>query len=90
MNFGNVFFSPNFDVPQPREIGKFSDTKPGSVSSGSITVLDDKTVFIEKFSFDGLASGKNCKIKVNTYFDRSIINNAYFLKFLEFNSLNTL
>jgi len=56
MSFGHVFFAPDYDVPRPRVIGQFQNS--AGVSSGPITVLDDKTVFIQQFTFDGNFSSK--------------------------------
>ncbi|KAG5673657.1 hypothetical protein PVAND_003685 [Polypedilum vanderplanki] len=51
--FGDVYIPENFDPPSSQRAGSFSKISH-NVSSGSIEILDSKTIRIPNFSYDGL------------------------------------
>jgi hypothetical protein len=51
--FGDVYIPEEFDPPSPQRAGSFSKISH-NVSSGSIEILDSKTIRIPNFSYDGL------------------------------------
>ncbi|XP_067928652.1 protein Skeletor, isoforms B/C-like [Watersipora subatra] len=50
--FGGFDIPEGFDYPQPQMIGQFSQLAH-QVSSGQVTILDEKTIKIEQFTYDG-------------------------------------
>ena len=55
--FGGFDIPAGFVAPKPQKIGKFSELAHG-VSSGEVTVLDDRTIRIEGLNYDGQGPGK--------------------------------
>lgn len=55
-DFGDIYIPEEFEPPRPQRGGSFSK-KSNGVSSGTIEILDSKTVKIPDFSYDG--NGKN-------------------------------
>lgn len=51
--FGDVYIPEEFDPPSPQRVGSFSKISH-NVTSGSVEVLDSKTIKIPNFSYDGL------------------------------------
>lgn len=51
-DFGDILIPENFEPPQPQTGGSFWK-KSHNISSGSIEILDSKTIKIPDFTYDG-------------------------------------
>lgn len=51
-NYGDIFFPEGFEPPSPRRISELSRRGAG-VRSGTVVILDSKTIRIPDFNFDG-------------------------------------
>lgn len=56
--FGDVYIPEEFDPPSTQRVGSFSKISH-NVTSGSIEIIDSKTVRIPSFSYDGLGKRVN-------------------------------
>ena len=52
VNFGDVFISPDLEVPRVRVLPEFSRLAH-SLRSGNISILDSKTFYIPNLHYDG-------------------------------------
>ena len=57
VDFGNLIFPDDLVIPAARELGQFSRLAHG-VRSGTVTILDPKTIRIEDLHYDGAGPGR--------------------------------
>lgn len=51
-DFGDVYIPEEFEPPMPQRVGTFSK-RSTKVKSGSVIILDSKTIKINDFTYDG-------------------------------------
>lgn len=52
INFGDVYIPANLEIPKPRVLPEFSRLAH-ALSSGNISILDSKTIYIPNLHYDG-------------------------------------